>query len=220
MSSLTHKRCTKCGELKSVDNFVKDPQKKDGLYSSCKQCYASKYKGTSYHGERAKKWRSVDREEKLEKKRAKWFENHAANLAALADYHAKNKEKEKEYRQQHKDRISLTSKLWGIVNRERRNATLRAHRKNNPEKVRVYKNNRRAYEKASNGKITPAEWMGLLDKYGHKCLCCGATNVKLALDHIVPLSLGGSNTIDNAQPLCKSCNSRKGNRYVADYRPF
>jgi 5-methylcytosine-specific restriction endonuclease McrA len=39
----------------------------------------------------------------------------------------------------------------------------------------------------------------------------------LTEDHVVPLSLGGSNDIDNIQPLCKSCNSSKRGRHI-DYR--
>lgn len=56
----------------------------------------------------------------------------------------------------------------------------------------------------------------VFEKYGRKCLCCGATK-NLSIDHVVPLSKGGVNDISNYQPLCKSCNSKKGTRKT-DYR--
>jgi 5-methylcytosine-specific restriction endonuclease McrA len=48
-------------------------------------------------------------------------------------------------------------------------------------------------------------------------LCCGRPDVKLTQDHVVPLARGGSNLIDNIQPLCASCNSSKGTQTI-DYR--
>lgn len=52
--------------------------------------------------------------------------------------------------------------------------------------------------------------------HGSRCLCCGGTE-EIALDHVMPLALGGSNDVDNLQPLCRSCNSKKGARYI-DFR--
>ena len=43
----------------------------------------------------------------------------------------------------------------------------------------------------------------------HLCLRCGAKH-GLSIDHIVPVSKGGQNTIDNLQTLCMPCNISKG----------
>ena len=48
------------------------------------------------------------------------------------------------------------------------------------------------------------------------CLICG-TKEKLTIDHIKPISKGGSNKIENLQTLCASCNSNKGSK-DCDYR--
>ena len=43
----------------------------------------------------------------------------------------------------------------------------------------------------------------------HKCLKCGAED-GLSIDHIVPVSKGGPNTLGNLQTLCMPCNISKG----------
>ena len=49
------------------------------------------------------------------------------------------------------------------------------------------------------------------EKDNFQCSVCGETDLeKLSIDHINPVSLGGTNDINNLQVLCKECNSLKG----------
>jgi len=65
--------------------------------------------------------------------------------------------------------------------------------------------------------FTGPEWRALLFSCGWRCLSCG-TGEDLSVDHVVPLSLGGANTIENVQVLCQECNGEKG-LAATDYRP-
>lgn len=51
----------------------------------------------------------------------------------------------------------------------------------------------------------------VFERHGSACLRCGSTE-HICLDHIIPVVAGGSNDLDNLQPLCRSCNSSKGGR--------
>lgn len=48
-----------------------------------------------------------------------------------------------------------------------------------------------------------------------ECLGAGVVTAANEVDHIVPLSQGGTNEWDNLQPLCKSCHSKKTRREMA-----
>jgi 5-methylcytosine-specific restriction endonuclease McrA len=63
--------------------------------------------------------------------------------------------------------------------------------------------------------FTALEWRELVEACGGRCLACGVAD-DLTVDHIVPLSFGGCNTIENVQPLCALCNGIKGCE-VIDY---
>lgn len=49
----------------------------------------------------------------------------------------------------------------------------------------------------------------LLAKWGRTCAYCGARNVPLNIDHIVPRARGGSNRISNLTLACIPCNTEK-----------
>ena len=69
------------------------------------------------------------------------------------------------------------------------------------------------------GSHTIVDWENLKKKFNYMCLCCKQfePEIKLTQDHIVPVSLGGSDAIENIQPLCMSCNARKFVNII-DYR--
>jgi hypothetical protein len=46
---------------------------------------------------------------------------------------------------------------------------------------------------------------------GKRCKKCGSIR-NLTLDHIIPVSKGGGDTIENLQVLCRSCNSKKNDK--------
>ena len=49
---------------------------------------------------------------------------------------------------------------------------------------------------------------------GFRCVECGATKEEkgLEVDHIIPVSRGGADELDNLQTLCKDCNLAKKER--------
>lgn len=60
------------------------------------------------------------------------------------------------------------------------------------------------------------QWWRLFALYGRQCCKCGS-KARIAKDHIRPVSRGGSDGLDNLQPLCQGCNTRKMARWE-DYR--
>ena len=59
------------------------------------------------------------------------------------------------------------------------------------------------------GTHTNQEWENLKAEFG-RCVRCWEVTTRLQKDHIVPIYRGGSDSIENIQPLCLPCNSSKG----------
>jgi 5-methylcytosine-specific restriction endonuclease McrA len=57
----------------------------------------------------------------------------------------------------------------------------------------------------------------LLQKWGHACVYCGATNVPLQVEHIKAKAKGGTNRVGNLTIACRECNQAKGNQDIRDF---
>lgn len=137
-------------------------------------------------------------------------ERKARAAARDAKYYQANKNKLKKYRSDHY-----------FKNREKRLEQVRAWTENNRELVTEYGHRRRVRIRGGlNDKHTLAD---VIAKYGTDChLCgepidmdaprkCGTPGWELSFhkDHVIPISRGGDNTIDNVRPSHGICNLKK-----------
>jgi 5-methylcytosine-specific restriction endonuclease McrA len=90
--------------------------------------------------------------------------------------------------------------------------------KENPEVAATHARNRRAMLKAADGTHAPEDVEAILKRQKYKCGECG-TSIRKSyhVDHIHPLSKGGSNWPHNLQCLCSTCNLQKSDFDQVEY---
>lgn len=57
----------------------------------------------------------------------------------------------------------------------------------------------------------------VLEKWKRTCAYCGATEVRLEIEHIVPKSRGGSDRVSNLTLACHACNQKKGTQTAIEF---
>lgn len=201
----------------------------DGYRSRCRRCMAA----------RKRELRAAD-PERYRAKASEYVAKNREHIRELKRAHQRrNREKYRDaytrFRVQHRELVNLRARQLRAHRLEHARAIGRAsyarHRevrlaasKDYLRRNRSYAthltNMRRARKKAADGTHTLQQWNALKLKYGSRCLACGRheAEIRLTRDHVIPLVLGGSDSVDNLQPLCARCNSSKGTK-VIDYRP-
>lgn len=77
--------------------------------------------------------------------------------------------------------------------------------------TKAAKQNPTTRRRAQFGRHRDRLMLALIERDGYECACCGSTE-DITIDHIIPLSKGGDDELNNLRLLCRSCNSRKGDR--------
>tara|TARA_R110002167_G_scaffold104976_2_gene270275 strand:- start:915 stop:1439 length:525 start_codon:yes stop_codon:yes gene_type:complete len=142
-----------------------------------------------------------------------------------AEYKQNNKEKvlerNKEYYQNNKEQIKEYYKEYYQDNKEQINEQQKEYKQNNPHKRREQNRKRRALKQRNTHK--PYNEDQVLKLYGTDCHICkkpislsanrssGAPGWEqgLHLDHVIPLSKGGADTLENVKPAHGLCNMQK-----------
>ena len=157
--------------------------------------------------ERARRWHLAN-PDKVKEISRRW--NHANSN--------KVKETPRQWQQANPEKAKENDRRWRQTHPDKAKECTLRWRQAHPEAVAASQNIRRTRKTQAGGSYTAAEFLALCDHYGNKCLCCGRDDVRLTADHITPVAKGGTSNIDNIQPLCQPCNTRKNDKTI-DYRP-
>lgn len=211
------KTCSCCGEWRDISRFRKNQGYGDGFRTTCRDCDNAKVrKYKQAHKEELAEKRKIQREENPEKAREKGRESERRRRVRDAE----------KVRQLRREDYARNRAKYALLKREARKEKQEEAREK--DRIRYERDrdkiiarnmeigHRRRAQKEKGESFTSKEWADLCARYGNICLCCGEVKA-LTVDHVIPLSKGGTNDISNIQPLCKSCNSSK-NAKIIDYR--
>jgi 5-methylcytosine-specific restriction endonuclease McrA len=158
------------------------------------------------------------REEIRAKKAADYIEHREERIAAAADYRATHPEEIfaswTAYHAEHREERRVYSADYRAADPEHARAAAAKWSAENPLAIRAIANRRRARKRSAPGKpYTAAEFLVLCETASWQCSYCPAILdiVTVQADHIIPLSRGGSNGIENIAVSCGPCNRSKHN---------
>lgn len=194
------KACAKCRAVKPAADFGNRSSTRDGLNSHCKPCIKAA-KAEEYRRDKAK----IN-----ERSRANYAANREARIALQMEWKRANPDKVREYARTYNERYPER----GLEQRRRWMAA-------NPEREATNARNLNSVRRARkrNASVGPVDLDALWLTQGGDCTLCAAPidhelkypdPLSKSVDHIVPLSRGGTHEQSNLAWAHLVCNMRKG----------
>lgn len=136
-------------------------------------------------------------------------------------YKEANREKIREagrrYSRENKDKLREYRKRYRQANPEKVREAARQAIKKNPESARARVRNRRARLRTAEGTHTAVDIQAQIKRQRGRCFYCGCKLDKYHVDHVQPLSRGGSNDPSNLVIACPFCNDSKGAKLLHEW---
>jgi 5-methylcytosine-specific restriction endonuclease McrA len=243
-SSTPTKACTKCGVgyPATEEFFGRAKIKKSGLKGKCKSCINAYQK--IYHADPDKGRRRIAKAAEwlrilsdpfktctectaIKPATEEFFGLTTGTKSGLiARCKSCRSASNKTYYEQNFERISAYQKIYNKANSEKINASKKIYREANPEAARSEARRRKA-QRLENGFEIYTEGQ-VLNLYGSDCYLCKEPidleisrkpgiegwQKSLHIDHVMPMSKGGPDTLENVRPSHAECNLIKGTRTV------
>ena len=210
------KVCAKCQKEKPENEFStqKKSSGKEYRRRTCKECRLAIRRERDYDNQHSKdkhkEWLSNNKD-RTQKKSKEWKSKNRDRV---------NEDKRKWW---HKNKDNIAARRRKIYQSQKEIMVERTNRwtRENPEKARKNKALHEARKRGAEGKYSVSDIRKLLKHQNGLCVYCGKNITDCyTVDHIHPLSRGGSNWPDNIQLLCSSCNCSKNNKTHEEYMKF
>jgi len=141
--------------------------------------------------------------------------------AQKKEYYLANKERiaktQGKYYKLNKKKVAITTKLYRELNKEKVTAARKSWRNSNKEKSCANDAKRRALKINAEAKMSDAEKKNYANLVVIRDKATALFGYEWHIDHTIPLSLGGTNAIDNLEVVPASWNVRKNNTNSNSY---
>jgi 5-methylcytosine-specific restriction endonuclease McrA len=198
----TPKQCTRCKEwFPPTEEYFRLRRHRNQLNSKCRTC----------EHERDAELRSKNKDKRSESQRR---------------FRERNPERSKEIKRKwaenNPDKVVQKNARYYIENRDVVKSRNDKYNKKHPEKKRARVEKRRKLSKQAEGNFTENDLKIMYEEQEHRCAYCGITifwNIPndIHIDHIQPLSKGGSNWPNNLCLACADCNLSKGEKSIEEW---